>query len=224
MVDMKPSLSTVVEDTILSRIAGRTYAAGEPINTRELEVFLGVSTIPIREALIRLADRGLLKHLPGRGYFALPFDRSEIVAAIDVVSFVETRVIDSVDIQSEGGNPLLPGSKVRTSPKCLDVRTSLYSFVKRVQSSPTEIKDIHSVLIKLETSVILRRFARNMLSVATTGIVTVLPTHNARDKAQALSAALTQLLDRSSSTAIRAYLAEELVPIWDFHADASQPV
>lgn len=61
------SLSERVADELRDAIQGGEYPPGTRLVERRLAADLGVSHIPVREALARLADEGLVEHAPRRG-------------------------------------------------------------------------------------------------------------------------------------------------------------
>jgi DNA-binding GntR family transcriptional regulator len=54
-----------------------TFRPNEQINLNEIATKLSVSQTPVREALIRLSDEGLVRIFPNRGYFTKPLDFQE---------------------------------------------------------------------------------------------------------------------------------------------------
>ncbi|OWT61710.1 GntR family transcriptional regulator [Candidimonas nitroreducens] len=70
-----------IADTLRSRI----YEGGLPPDTHLMEVplaaELGVSRTPLRDALARLADEGLLAYLPNRGYVVRRFQFKDVYDA-----------------------------------------------------------------------------------------------------------------------------------------------
>src|SRR3954469_20663032 len=71
-----PLRSDLIEE-ITTRVLDGRFAAGARVNEVHLARELGVSRTPLREALIGLADRGLLVSAPGRGFLVPPFDPDE---------------------------------------------------------------------------------------------------------------------------------------------------
>ncbi|GAB3730189.1 GntR family transcriptional regulator [Amycolatopsis oliviviridis] len=65
-------------------------AADSRINEVHLARELGVSRTPLREALIGLADRGLLVSAPGRGFLVPPFDPGEARQLYPLVAELES--------------------------------------------------------------------------------------------------------------------------------------
>jgi DNA-binding GntR family transcriptional regulator len=65
-----PPTATVVDhivDELRQAIYGQRFKPGDRLIERQLAAELGVSHIPVREALARLTEEGLLEHLPRRG-------------------------------------------------------------------------------------------------------------------------------------------------------------
>ncbi|WP_275295083.1 GntR family transcriptional regulator [Amycolatopsis sp. La24] len=64
-------------EEITARVLDGRFPAETRINEVHLANELGVSRTPLREALIGLADRGLLVAAPGRGFLVAPLDPQE---------------------------------------------------------------------------------------------------------------------------------------------------
>ncbi len=67
-------------------IVDGTLAPGEQLRDLELADWLGVSRTPVREALLRLADAGLVESRPGRSTSVSPLDLRAVREARDVVA------------------------------------------------------------------------------------------------------------------------------------------
>ena len=63
-----------------------TFAPGEQLKDLDLASWLGVSRTPVREALLRLADSGLVVALPGRSTTVSTLDARTLRDARDVVA------------------------------------------------------------------------------------------------------------------------------------------
>jgi DNA-binding GntR family transcriptional regulator len=83
-----PLRSDLIEE-ITTRVLDGRFAAGARVNEVHLARELGVSRTPLREALIGLADRGLLVSAPGRGFLVPPFDPDEARRLYPLVAELE---------------------------------------------------------------------------------------------------------------------------------------
>lgn len=68
----RPRLRDEVVGTLRQALLTGKYAAGDKLGLEELADQLGVSIMPVREALITLANEGLVKAEPRRGFRAHP--------------------------------------------------------------------------------------------------------------------------------------------------------
>jgi DNA-binding GntR family transcriptional regulator len=67
-------------------IVDGTFAPGEQLKDGELATWLGVSRTPVREALLRLSEVGLVSSQPGRSTNVSPLDVRAVREARDVVA------------------------------------------------------------------------------------------------------------------------------------------
>ncbi len=80
-IDLSFSLKDQVYDALKATIAGMNIYAGtgEPrLDERQLSEDLGVSRTPVREALARLEQEGLVRTVPRRGVFVVRKTKTEI--------------------------------------------------------------------------------------------------------------------------------------------------
>ncbi len=91
------TLGTEVAERLRGAIRNGTLPPGTRLIERELATRLGVSRIPIREAIQQLVEEGLVKKIPHRGTFvyAPSYDEFEEIASVRVVleRFVMERAI-----------------------------------------------------------------------------------------------------------------------------------
>ncbi len=68
------------------------YSSAEPprLDERKLAEDLGVSRTPVREALSRLEQEGLVRNIPRRGMFVVRKTRTEIIQVIEVWAALES--------------------------------------------------------------------------------------------------------------------------------------
>ena len=76
---MALSVSQRTYEKILGRLVSGALPPGARLVNRVLAKDLGVSVIPVREALNRLASEGLVEHIPGAGAFARKLAGRDIV-------------------------------------------------------------------------------------------------------------------------------------------------
>ena len=81
-----------IVDVLLDEIAHGSLSPGQPLRQEELATRFGVSRIPVREALRRLEEEGLVVVHPNRGAFV------KIFADADVVEVFELRLLLEVDL------------------------------------------------------------------------------------------------------------------------------
>jgi DNA-binding GntR family transcriptional regulator len=80
-------------------IVDGTFAPGEQLRDLELAAWLGVSRTPVREALLRLAQGGLVQAQPGRSTVVSTLDARAIRDARDVVAAMhEVAVREAVPV------------------------------------------------------------------------------------------------------------------------------
>jgi DNA-binding GntR family transcriptional regulator len=99
MVESPPAENTV--DSIVDRVHGQlsamaisfAFKPGERLNEVALAKQLGVSRTPLREALNRLNSEGLLRYLPGKGFFCRDLDVQEIFALYELRKAIEVAAV-----------------------------------------------------------------------------------------------------------------------------------
>lgn len=79
-------LRDTVHDRLRAAIVDGTLAPGETLRDTELAGWLGVSRTPVREALLRLGETGLVRAAPGRSTVVAEIDLAEVREAHAVVA------------------------------------------------------------------------------------------------------------------------------------------
>lgn len=82
----RPLLRDEVYGRLRDAIVDGTLAPGEVLRDGDLAGWLGVSRTPVREALLRLGQAGLVHPTPGRSTVVATLDRREIRSAQSVVA------------------------------------------------------------------------------------------------------------------------------------------
>ncbi|TDQ00427.1 GntR family transcriptional regulator [Labedaea rhizosphaerae] len=85
-----PIRRSLLRDDVHARlrdaIVDCTFAPGEPLRDQDLAAWLGVSRTPVREALLRLGDVGLVQAEPGRSTIVAPIEEAAVRDAQSVVA------------------------------------------------------------------------------------------------------------------------------------------
>jgi DNA-binding GntR family transcriptional regulator len=86
------SLSDQVFVTIREAIISRTLAPGSAVTEAQLAKDLGVSKTPVREALLRLREVGLVQSLPIRGMTIIESTQETLIQAYELREVLESAV------------------------------------------------------------------------------------------------------------------------------------
>lgn len=92
--DLQKSIVDEVTIRIRQEILSGRIAPGQRIRLRTLEELLGVSHIPIREALRSLEAEGLVENIPQRGAIATPVSVEELAEVYDLRRLLEPAVAE----------------------------------------------------------------------------------------------------------------------------------
>lgn len=98
-INSRPT-AVVIADQLRQGIINRAFAPGDQINEAQVAAQLNVSRGPVREALHRLAQEGLLVGKPNRGVFVRDVterDIEEIYEAREVIESAAAGVITALD-------------------------------------------------------------------------------------------------------------------------------
>ncbi|MBL8094877.1 MAG: GntR family transcriptional regulator [Anaerolineales bacterium] len=87
------TLTHQVADRIREAILAGRYRGGEPLRQEELAIQLGVSRIPVREALRQLEAEGFVTLTPHRGASVASLSASEAIEIYDMRIGLETRLL-----------------------------------------------------------------------------------------------------------------------------------
>ena len=101
-LDPKQPITAQVHDRLRHAIITLQLKPSEALSEKELSLKLGVSRTPVREALIRLADEGLVDILPQRGSFVAPIRMAEVKEAQFIRETLELAVVRRA---AEEGDP-----------------------------------------------------------------------------------------------------------------------
>ena len=80
-----------------ARVVSGALSPGEQIRQQEMAEELGVSRVPLREALNVLADQGLLLHRPNSGYFVAKRAPNELAQIRRILQLLENELLASIE-------------------------------------------------------------------------------------------------------------------------------
>lgn len=80
---------SIIESTLAEAILNGTIRPGTPLRQEELAEVFGVSRMPVREALIQLEGKGLVRLQAGKGAVAVNLDPADLMETYDVRLIIE---------------------------------------------------------------------------------------------------------------------------------------
>ena len=90
---VRVTVADATTDQLRRLIISGELADGTPLRQEALAEELGVSRIPVREALSRLEGEGLAANFPHRGYVVTALSRDEIAELFDLRALIEPNLI-----------------------------------------------------------------------------------------------------------------------------------
>ncbi|MCR2808715.1 MULTISPECIES: GntR family transcriptional regulator [unclassified Microbacterium] len=121
-------------------IVDGTFEPGERLRDQELEAWLGVSRTPIREALLRLAQAGLVVAQPGRATTVAPVDPKNIGNAQSIAAAMH-------ELAARSAVPALTDSDLTTMAAAND-RLATALEVLDVDAAMNSDDEFHDVLVR----------------------------------------------------------------------------
>lgn len=83
-----PSLKDAAAEFIRQGIVSGTFGPGAKVDQDEIAGILGISRLPVREALIELAQKGFVAAIPRRGAFVVELSVEDVEDHFEVVGMV----------------------------------------------------------------------------------------------------------------------------------------
>jgi DNA-binding GntR family transcriptional regulator len=87
------TIASAATEALRRRILDGLYEAGKPLRQDALAADLGVSRIPIREALLQLEAEGLVRILPHRGAIVSELSTAEVEEVFELRALLEPRLL-----------------------------------------------------------------------------------------------------------------------------------
>jgi DNA-binding GntR family transcriptional regulator len=112
-----PLLQDAVLESLRERLLDGTFPPGSQLNIREVAARLGVSAVPVREAIKTLQSEGRLVHERSRGYTVRLLSHDELVQVDRLATLVEVEMIAA-------GVPNLDQAQVSTMREMARIVTS----------------------------------------------------------------------------------------------------
>ncbi|MFJ2666794.1 GntR family transcriptional regulator [Nocardia fluminea] len=91
--DLPASLVEMTAEHVRAEVLSGALAPGERVGEEALCARLGISRAPVREALRRLAEQGLVEHLPRRGYRVVVWSAHDIVELFEIRRALEQHAL-----------------------------------------------------------------------------------------------------------------------------------
>ncbi|MBP1853404.1 DNA-binding GntR family transcriptional regulator [Rhizobium halophytocola] len=92
-IDLKLPIAVQAHAWIKRAILTLELKPNEALSEKELSLKFGISRTPVREALIKLADEGLVDIFPQRGTYVSPIRMPEVIEAQFIREALETAVV-----------------------------------------------------------------------------------------------------------------------------------
>ncbi|WP_281684739.1 GntR family transcriptional regulator [Thalassobaculum salexigens] len=111
----KLTLSVQVAERLRGDILAGTHGPGEQLHEVELALSLGISRGPLREAMQRLVQEGLLKSIPHRGVFVVDLSEDDMLDVFFVRASLEEAAIRRLVGGGDGGGDGGGGDRAATA-------------------------------------------------------------------------------------------------------------
>lgn len=136
MAIQRQSLREQIETEIMHRVGMGDFDMGESINEVSLSVDLGVSRTPLREALISLAQQGVITRISGKGFRWAPISESDYTETVQIIAALECLALD-----------LSPASELLAiAPKILNAANSYTATEAPAQEVDSHDDSFHALL------------------------------------------------------------------------------
>lgn len=100
---LRRNLGSDVYSVLWDRILSRDLHPGEKLSDLHLSEALGVSRTPVREALHRLVQDGVVVYSPNRGFFVASFSGTDIAEIFDLRAVLEALALRTVAARLDPG-------------------------------------------------------------------------------------------------------------------------
>jgi len=157
------SASSYISEILRRAIFSGSLVGGARLRQEEIARQLGVSSIPVREALRQLQAEGLVEIIPRRGAVVTDLDVSEIREIYEMRSFLETGALklafDDIDV-----------TIIERAKFCLDEMEITDDDIKWCQLN----EEFHDLLYRISGRKMLLGFLKNLRSRVNRYVITYL--------------------------------------------------
>ncbi len=112
--DRRPTNVNRAYEIIKDRILNDEYPPGYQALEAELADTLGMSRTPIREAMVRLANEGLIEIIPRQGMRVIPLSAADMKEIYEILTALETMAVDLIARRGLSESDLVPLEKTLT--------------------------------------------------------------------------------------------------------------
>lgn len=119
---LRTKTSAAVVDHIIERLFKGELRSGDRIDHDELERALGISRLPVREALVILERDGIVSTKYHRGVFVEPFDGQSILDDFEIMGLLSGLAVRRL-AESRMSRPSPPFAHSLTNFGCSSLRT-----------------------------------------------------------------------------------------------------
>jgi len=145
-----PDLRSQTYKILKNMIITREILPGKKISEETLAQEIGVSRTPIREALFRLENEGIVKIIPRRGAFVVKPSKENIIEILQIREVLEALIVRLV-------TPLMEESDIRELRSCLEKLRATPEEERHVIEYTDSELEFHDLLRKKCPNKMLRR-------------------------------------------------------------------
>jgi len=126
-----------IAETIRNEILSGGMEAGEELTQELLAEMLGVSRMPVREALQMLEQEGFIERLPNRHMVVAELDTEKIQGIIRMVALMETEIIrQGMDLEADEPDKILEfmrsAIQISDSPQAMEMELEYHTSLAKI--------------------------------------------------------------------------------------------
>ena len=161
----RKSLATQVADALRAAIMSGTYAPGAPLRQDEIARKIGVSRIPLREALQQLEAEGLVENIPFKGAIVASISSEEIREYCEIRCVLEAMLLkdalrNMTDGACERAEAALKKGEKASASRWGQINWELHSALYEPAGRPIALQLAGKLYSKVE------RYTRVQLSIS----------------------------------------------------------